>query len=392
MVAKIEQLVTDFSQGRQGAAAEGQHEPDSTNTAAIRALALTLEQQTASILQNSSQQADNWLTQMQQLLFCVQQLHGCLREAVAALQVDGEASVGNLSATEVAAAAIAAQQQLKATLATPYSLRHKAQEVKQLISRLYSSHVTVPNLSTGHALLQQLQRFAKHHPQCIELSRLKAVVNEQIPCAEVYCQYVKLVSQLRKACRFQSCWVQQKLTFPSGVHASLDKLYAAAPAATEFMMQLCGDVLGSFDTTPTSIALVRQYQQEQLQHLDQQLVSTLLSLMVPEDEVDGHGWRGLLMSFQELLTAEAADRPMERDRSAAQQQLQRRRALLMSNAELKLQQKHELLNSLSQQVEKLLQEAKGTKPCPNVLVSPPAAAASVPCISDAQTSKHQDNS
>jgi len=65
---------------------------------------------------------------------------------------------------------------------------------------------------------------------------------------------------------------------------------------------------------------------------------------------------------------------------------------LMSNAELKLQQKHELLNSLSQQVEKLLQEAKGTKPCPNVLVSPPAAAAaSVPCISDAQTSKNQDN-
>eukprot|EP00775_Hariotina_reticulata_P003371 gene3371-3646_t len=366
MVARIEQLLTG-SQSMQAAEVQ----PGPNNADNVRARALLMKQQTATILQHASQAADNTLTQMQQLLGRVQHLHGCLTGVVLALDdYHGAGPAHGLSASDAAAAANAAQQQLKATVASSYSLRSKAQEVQQLVSHLYSIHVAVPNLSTGHALKQQLQLLAKHRPHCIELTRLSAFVREQMPCADVYCQYAKLVSQLRTACKFQSSWVQQKVTelngMPGQLQATTDQLYAAAPAATEFMLQLCSDVLGSFDTTPTSIVLIRQYQQEQLQHLDEQLVNTFLRLAVPQHVVDSRGWNCLLMSCQDLLTAAAAERPIEDQQSAAQQQLQRR-ALMMSNAELKLQQRHELLSSLSQQVERLLQEAKATKPCPNVL-------------------------
>lgn len=346
--SRVKQLVLAGTAGSPGA--ETLTAPPAASAAAQGFLAAALQQ-------HSNQEQIKLLQHAQQLLLQVQQLQDCLADV--------------LDSTDVRSEATAAKQKMKAMPVSVFGLRSQAQELEQHVRQLHDRHLRVTSLAAGQRMLAQLQQLSKQAPHALELRRLTKAIKDQMGCADTYKQYTQLVSKLRGLCKVASLSAQQQLgSSPlAGQQDMADKLYAAAPAAAAFLIQVCGDVLGCFEATNSSIRLVRQHTVEQLQLYDQQLLAILQQLVVPRSTVEQHGFAGLLVSFEQLLTAPivAAVAAAEDAGDGAGQQL-RARAVL-DNATARLQQKQEMLSSLEQQLARLLAEARGVKPSPGALVS-----------------------
>jgi hypothetical protein len=347
LCCKIKQLVlsgADCTDSRAAAA----HEVSAAPPAVQAMLAAALQQ-------CSNQEQVQMLRQAQQLLQQLQELQ------------DGLAEV--LDSADVSAAAAAAKQKLVSSFASVYSLKRQAQDVEQHVGQLYARHLTVTSLAVGERMLMQLQQLSQQAPHTLEIQRIKSAVKQQMGCADTYLQYMKLVHKLRSVCKITSQSAQQQLgtSLLTGRQDTADKLYAAAPAATAFLLQVYGDVLGSFEASSSSIRLVRQHCMEQLQQHDKQLLATLHQLSIPQSTIDRHGLAGLLVSFERLLTAPVE--PVAAAAEAAAGQHLRPRAVLLDNAAARLQQKQEMLAGLAEQLDRLLDEARGVKPSPGALVS-----------------------